>query len=333
MGTRINYLLFIVVLCIGAGCANITSPTGGRRDTTPPKLVDITPKDSLLNTRLKRIEMDFDEYITISDVSKEVQISPIIAILPTVNGVNKKVIVKIVDTLLEDNTTYRISFGNAIKDLHEGNPFPKYNYTFSTGNYFDSLMLKGNILNAMTGKPDGGTVTVALYSAKDDDTAISRHKPKYVTRTDSKGDFMFKGLPKRSFRIYAMKDSNNNLTYDGPVQGEWIGFRDSMVVAGDTGQVPIAMKIFPELPDTITQKKMDSLSKKGGKMGGNKSKQNTKDSTFSYAVNFDTGNVDKRTFDINGFIKMTFNKAPVLNMDKIKLLYDSSDNTVTPEVE
>ena len=90
MSTRIKYLLFIVVLCVCAGCANITSPTGGKRDKTPPKLVYISPSDSLKNTKVKRIELDFDEYITVSDVSKEVQISPILAIQPAVTGLNIK---------------------------------------------------------------------------------------------------------------------------------------------------------------------------------------------------------------------------------------------------
>ena len=237
---------------------------------------------------------------------------------------------KIVDTLLDENTTYRLSFGNAIKDLHEGNPFRQYTYTFSTGRYFDSLQLKGNVINAMTGMPDAGAISVELYSDNDDDTAIVRHKPKYVTKTDNKGNFVFKGLPKRKFRIYALKDSNNNLTYDGPVPGEMIGFIDSTVMPGDTSLRSIALKVFPELVDSSQQKKMDSLAKKG--KPGMKLKQNTKDTTFSYTVNVDSSNAAKRTFDINTFIKVEFNKAPVLNMEKIRLSYDSADVTVTPEV-
>lgn len=330
MSTRIKYLLFVVVLCVGAGCANITSPTGGKRDKTPPKLIYISPSDSLKNTKVRRIELDFDEYITVSDVSKEVQISPIIAIPPAVTGLNKRVVVKIVDTLLEDNTTYRLSFGNSIKDMHEGNPFRPYTYTFSTGKYFDSLQLTGNVINAMTGMPDAGAISVELYSANDDDTAVIRHKPKYVTKTDNKGNFVFKGLPKRKFRIYALKDSNNNLTYDGPVAGEMIGFIDGTVMPGDTSKRSIDLRVFPELVDSGQRKKMDSLAKKG--KTGLKSKQNAKDTTFSYSVNVDTGNVAKRTFDINTFIKVEFNKAPVLNMEKIRLSYDSADVTVTPEV-
>ena len=329
MSIRAYYFLLLAIICIHAGCANITSPTGGKRDKTPPKLLAVIPTDSLLNSKPKRIELDFDEYITVSDVIKEVQMSPILSIQPTVIGLNKHVVVKIQDTLLEDNTTYRLSFGSAIKDVHEGNAFTRYTYTFSTGSYFDSLQLRGTVINAETGlPPDSGGVFLELYAATDNDTAVVRHKPKYITTVNGMGKFLFKGLPKRSFRIYALKDANTNLIYDGPVPGEKIAFNDKPVMPGDTTVQPVSLKMFSEIPDTGA-KKTDSLKTGGLK---SKSRQNPKDTVFTYSVNLDTNNVEKRSFDINGFIKVSFNKIPVLNMGKIKLSYDSSGNTVTPDV-
>ena len=331
MSSRANWLLCLFIICTGAGCANITSPSGGKRDKVPPKLVAIFPADSLLNTRPKRIELNFDEYITVNDAIKEVQMSPILAIQPTVTGLNKHVVVKIQDTLLEDNTTYRLSFGSAIRDVHEANVFAKYTYTFSTGKYFDSLQLAGTIINAVTGFPDSTNMVVELYSSKDDDTAVSRHKPKYVTRVDGKGNFVFKGLPRRNFRIYALRDANSNLTYDGPVPGDWIGFTDSVVTPGDAARRSVTLRVFPEIPDTAAKKSIDSLAR-NDKMGLRKKQIVSRDSSFSYSVNIDTGNIAKRTFDINKFIKVSFNKPPVLNKDKIRLTYDSADVTITPEV-
>ena len=108
MSTLVSWFLLLVLLCMGAGCANITAPTGGKKDVIPPRMVSIDPKDSLLNTRVKRIEIHFDEYITVGDAAKEVSFSPILAIQPTVTGKGKTVTVKIIDSLLEDNTTYRL---------------------------------------------------------------------------------------------------------------------------------------------------------------------------------------------------------------------------------
>ena len=328
MNIRAIHFLLLAVIGICAGCANITAPTGGKRDKTPPKLVSIDPADSLKNTRVKRIEMHFDEYITVSDVSKEVHISPLLSIDPTVIGLNKHVIVKIVDSLLDSNTTYRISFGNAIKDLHEGNPYSGHTYTFSTGAYFDSLQLQGSVINAATGLPDTGNVIVALYSAGEVDSAVVRHKPKYITNPDAKGNFVFKGLPHRHFRIYAIKDMNGNLIYDGPAGGEMIAFMNKTITPGDTTTEPVKLRMFAEIQDTATKKTMDSVAKKPRP---GKSKESTTEA-LTYSVNIDTSNINKRLFDITHPISIVFSKPPVLKTDKIKLSYDSSGINVMPDV-
>lgn len=326
MGTRFSGCIILLVFLICAGCANITAPTGGRKDTTPPKLVSIEPGDSLRNTKVKRIELYFNEYITVNDPTREVQLSPLLTIQPTVTGLNKHVVVKIVDSLLEENTTYRLSFGNSIKDLHEGNAFANYTYTFSTGGYFDSLELRGNIVNAKTGIYDLDGVNVVLYYTSENDTAVARHKPKYVAKADATGNFLFKGLPKRPFRIYALKDANENLMYDGAVQGEMIGFLDSNVVPGAKTDGTLSMRIFTEIVDTAVKKSIDSVRSNKEKPGiGLKGKKqsiaNINPSTYSVAL--DTSNAEKKTFDITGPIKVSIGNELVINKDKITLSYDS----------
>ncbi len=309
--------LFLLLTCMG--CANITAPTGGKRDLIPPKLLHISPADSLKNTRVSKIELNFDEYITVSDAIKEVQISPLLTIAPTVTGLNKHVIVKIVDSLLEDSTTYRLSFGNAIKDVHEGNAFSKYTYTFSTCSYFDSLMLKGNVINAATGLPDTGGVMIELYAIKENDSAVVRHKPKYVTRCDNKGKFVISGLPKREFRIYALKDDNSNLIYDGG--NEMIAFNNQSIWAGDTSAALLTLRLFTEIADTTAKKSAKDSLKSTDKMGLRGKIKATNDLKI-YSVNIDTGNISKRTFDVNKNIVISFAQLPQLNKEKISLAYE-----------
>jgi uncharacterized protein (DUF2141 family) len=331
MSTRSTCFLLLFLIGICAGCANITAPTGGKRDKIPPKLLTITPADSQLNARPKRVDMTFDEYITVSDVSKEVQISPMLSVDPTVTGLNKHVTVKIVDSLLDSNTTYRLSFGNSIKDLHEGNAFAKYTYTFSTGSYFDSLELRGSVINAASGLPDTGSIVVVLYSGREGDSAVIRHKPKYITHADKNGSFVFKGLPRRRYRIYALKDGNGNLIYDGPAAGDMIAFIDHVITPGDTDMAPVNMRLFTEVPDSATKKTMDSTASK--KPGFGKAKKTAEDAGLTYSVELDTSNINKRTYNINKPISITFTKQPLLNKDKIRLTYDSSGITVTPDVD
>lgn len=316
----LSYLLIFIVL-LSAGCANIATPTGGKRDTIPPKLTRISPADSLLNTRVSRIEMHFNEYVTVSDVNTEVQISPLLPIPVSMLSYGKKVVAKIPDTLLHDNTTYRISFGKSIKDLHEGNPMKPYTYVFSTGSYFDSLKLNGKVIDAATGKADTG-VYIMLYDASESDSAVVRKKPLYVIKTITP-DFVIDGLPHRPFKMYALKDANANLVYDG--KGEKIGFIDSVFYPSDTITTPITLKVFTEnLIDTI-KTTTDSTKTSPFK----KKKQNIAKEGLLYSVNVDTSNLKKGTFDITKPLTIQFNAdIDTINSGRINLSYDSSDIAV-----
>lgn len=265
--------------------------------------------------------MRFDEYITLTDANKDVQISPILAIQPVVTSANKHVTVKIADTLLQSNTTYRITFGKAIRDLHEGNPFTGYTYTFSTGTYFDSLELNGNVLNALTGTIDTGSMVVELYNATKSDSAVLREKPLYVTPVANDGSFSFKGLPDKIFKIYALKDRNGNLIYDGG--DEWIGFNNTTVRPGDTTQPPILLKIFKENDSLRTKKDTANVVAQNTALLKAKAAAKAKEG-FVYVVNVDTSDVRKRTQEIIKPVVVTFNKdITTLNKDRITLSYDS----------
>ncbi|MGN6568125.1 MAG: Ig-like domain-containing protein [Flavipsychrobacter sp.] len=321
MGFRFSSILLVIIIFFGVGCANIVPPTGGKKDVTPPKLVSVTPADSQLNARISKLVLRFDEYITLTDANKDVQISPILAVQPTVTNVNKHVTVKIADTLLQNNTTYRISFGKAIRDLHEGNPFTGYTYTFSTGAYFDSLELNGNVLNAFTGMIDTASIIVELYDAKKSDSAVVREKPLYVTPTASDGSFSFKGLPDKVFRIYALKDKNGNLIYDAG--DEWIGFNNITVRPGDTAQTPILLKIFKETDSLRSKKDTANVAAQNAALLRSKQAARAKEG-FVYVVNVDTSDARKRTQEIIKPVTVTFNKdITTLNKERITLSYDS----------
>jgi len=313
-----HFAILLVLFSLLAGCANISAPTGGKKDITPPKLVRLTPADSLLNTRVKRLELYFDEYITLAEPSKEITISPILQFAPTAVATGKHVVVTIADTLLEDNTTYRVSLGTSVRDLHEGNPFTKYTYTFSTGGYFDSLSLEGNVLNASTGVPDTSVVLVVLYKASESDTAIIRKKPMYAVKPDKSGKFRFVGLPGRDFRLYAIRDDNNNMMYDGGV--EMVAFNDVIVRAGDTAMATPVLRLFPEVADSATAVADTAAS---GKKGMRAKQRMSIDTGFFYSLNVDSADISKRTFDVTDSFRFVFNSLVVLHEGRLHLSRDS----------
>ena len=110
---------------------------------------------------------------------------------------------RIRDTL-EPNTTYTLNFGDAIRDINENNELSDFTYIFSTGPVYDSLQITGKVIVAETGGADS-TLIVMLHTALDD-SAVVKNTPRYYTRVDRDGNFIFRNLPADTFAIYALKD-------------------------------------------------------------------------------------------------------------------------------
>ncbi|MBL7717866.1 MAG: Ig-like domain-containing protein [Flavipsychrobacter sp.] len=322
--------LLFLLLCVFAGCASVGNLEGGKKDTTPPKLVGINPPDSLVNTRVTKIELRFDEYIALNDPAREIQISPLLSVPPVITSLNKKVTIRIPDSLLMENTTYRISLGASVKDIHEDNKISGLHYTFSTGSYFDSLEIGGKVIDALTGLPDSG-VHIILYPATASDSAVIRSRPMYVTRTNADGSFAMKGLPGKQFRIYGLKDGNDNLIFDGGK--EKISFIENLIFPGDSATAYISLRTFAEVQDT-TSATNDSLEAGSGKQrrgqasAGDKKKEDTPE--FSYSVAADSSDRSKRTKDITRPLEITFSRdITTLNDTRITLGTDTTNANET----
>jgi len=151
---KLNRLLYflsavslIYVIAVGSGgCAQIGAPTGGPRDTIPPRLVNASPKPNSINVTGNKITLTFNEYVNLKEPQTNVLISPFPKRQPQVDYKLKTVTVKLKDTLLP-NTTYSINFGKAIVDVNEGNILKDFVYVFSTGNIIDSFKLAGKVFN------------------------------------------------------------------------------------------------------------------------------------------------------------------------------------------
>ena len=210
------YFFSVVSICLWislftqTGCANIVPPQGGPRDTIPPVLLKAVPGDSATRFNGKKIDFYFDEYIDVQDPLTNVLISPLPANPPTIDARLRDLSVRLKDSLIP-NTTYTIDFGNSIKDFTEGNVTKNLRYIFSTGNYIDSLEIKGKVIIAETGKADS-TLIVLLHTDADD-SAVAKKKPAYIARLNRDGRFHFKNLPARTFYLYALKDENGMRRY------------------------------------------------------------------------------------------------------------------------
>jgi len=216
--------LFYIIAVSNSGCAQIGMPTGGPKDSIPPRLVSASPKLNSTNITGNKITLTFNEYVDLKEPQTNVLISPFPKKTPSVEFKLKTVTVKLKDTLMP-NTTYSINFGNAIVDNNEGNPYKNFTYVFSTGNHLDTLMLAGKVIMAETGKYD--STLIALLYRVTDDSAVQKRKPDYVARVASDGSFGFINLPAGNFNVYALKDGDGGKTYNS--KKEIFAFADAAI--------------------------------------------------------------------------------------------------------
>lgn len=225
---HIVFFALIAALLLSA-CANVVAPTGGAKDVTPPKVTEAVPANHSTDFNGKRIELTFDEYVTLNNANQNVIISPLLKEKPDIKLSGKTVIVKFKEDL-QSSTTYTIDFGAAVKDLHEGNQLKDYVYSFSTGDHLDTLTLAGKVLNADDQKP-AADLFVTLYAANNNPDSLfllpCQQAPDFITKTDKDGNFTFHGLPEKSFLVFALNDMNANYYYDMP--NETVAFLDTVV--------------------------------------------------------------------------------------------------------
>ncbi len=222
MKHRLLYIpiAFLFILSF-TDCAKKGRPSGGKKDSIPPVIVKSSPENYSINFDENEIKIYFDEYIKLKDLTNELIISPPFKNQPNITplSTSKYLKIKIQDTLKE-NTTYSFNFGKSIVDNNEENAFEYFKYIFSTGNFIDSLSLKGKVKDALLLEPDSPT-TVMLYEVNEafKDSIIYLEKPTYITTTkDSTQTFELTNLKGGNYLLIALKEKNNDYifqpTYD-----------------------------------------------------------------------------------------------------------------------
>ena len=191
-------------------CARMGQPDGGWYDDTPPRVVHTDPADKGTGVKSKKVTITFDEFIKLEDATSKVVISPPQIEPADIKASGKKIVVELKDSLM-DNTTYTIDFSDAISDNNEGNPMGNYTYSFSTGERIDTFEVSGNVLDATNLEPIKG-ILVGLYDDLSD-TVFARKPFIRVSRTDSRGRFVIRGIAPGTYRVSALQDADGNYIY------------------------------------------------------------------------------------------------------------------------
>lgn len=249
MKHRLLYIPIALLLILSfVDCAKKGTPSGGPRDTIPPIIVQSNPENFTTNFTGNEIEIRFDEYIKLKDISKELIISPPMKYTPIITplSTSKTLKIKLIDTL-RPNTTYSFNFGKSIVDNNEGNQFEYFKYIFSTGNYIDSLKLSGVVRDAELISPEI-PATVMLYKAHENftDSLVYSEKPTYITvTTDTTGTFELTNLKEGNYFLLALKEQNNDYTFQ-PKNDKIAFVAEPIVVPTDS---VYSLTLFKETPD------------------------------------------------------------------------------------
>lgn len=223
---RVCLLFALYASLFISGCARQGYPSGGPKDTEPPKALECKPLNESRNFNGQQFRITFDEYVVLKNAEQNVLVSPPLKNKAEYTVQGKSVQVRLHDTL-QPNTTYLFQFKEAIADFTEGNLLPSYEYVFSTGADMDTMMVAGSVLDARSGKPWKETLLVAAY--REGDTL-----PAFVTRTSKEGSFAFHYIPLDSYRIAAFEDKNRNLLIDSTEAVAWDTLLHTAVPATDT---------------------------------------------------------------------------------------------------
>lgn len=230
-------LVFVIVIVnVVSSCAKMGNPDGGWYDETPPQVIGAEPEDKGINVNSRKIKIFFNEFIKIENATDNVIVSPPQLEQPEIKAAGKRILIELKDSL-KSNTTYTIDFSDAISDNNEGNPLGNFTYSFSTGDRIDTLEVSGNVLEAENLEPVKG-ILVGLHPVADslktgssvlDVDSVFRKQPLLrVSRTDSRGHFVIKGIAPGSYRVFALQDMDGTYTFSQ--KSEKIAFNHEIFV-------------------------------------------------------------------------------------------------------
>lgn len=219
------YIFIIIAAAVMYSCANIGNPSGGPIDKTPPIFMRSNPTPNAVNVKDRKIEILFDEIVTLKDPSTKIIVSPAQTEMPRMSALGRKVTVELVDSLLP-NTTYTIDFSNSIQDNNEGNAIDNFAFAFSTGSVIDSMRVSGYVLDSRTLEPMQ-SVVVGLQSNLAD-SAFHKEKLQRVALTNDRGQFTIRNVSPGSYHIFALKDLDRDYKFGNPTED--IAFLDSIIV-------------------------------------------------------------------------------------------------------
>ncbi|MBH08185.1 MAG: hypothetical protein CMP71_03890 [Flavobacteriales bacterium] len=224
--------IFLIAVVYLSACANVIPPSGGPLDKEPPRLVS---NEILVDSnKLKKVDLLFDENISLNNWSQNFYISPPSECIIKKN-VNKRKLSIYFEPYFLIEHNYKLSLSNVVKDYNEGN-------------ILDSLEIKSKTVYNNTLK---GTLKcvyddiplqnhwITLYCKSIYDSLIFKELPSYVTKSDENGVFKFEDVKPGNYKLLSIE--NNFNFYDFK---EYVAFSDKYYIVHDSSFIDTYLNAY-----------------------------------------------------------------------------------------
>ena len=248
-----GWCISVLVAILFFSCAQVRNPSGGAKDEIGPRITKTVPANGSTQFKGQSIYIEFDEYVTLQQVNEQVLISPPLRTTPDIKLKGAKALtIDFKDEVLQDNTTYTINLGSAVKDNNEGNELEENIFLFSTGEFIDSLMISGQANMARFNAPCPDCIIMAFPEGKD--SILLGRRPNYVAKCDGSGLFNLTNLAEGEYELIALKDVDKDLKVD---EREPFGFLDRSITAGQSLDSVLVLRVGLQSDSLIDLKRAE----------------------------------------------------------------------------
>lgn len=233
----LSFYFFIILFVVS--CAQVVVPSGGPKDTSPPKPVKSYPEWGSTNFDDQKVVLQFNEFVVLENPTQNITVSPFYKGTIKTKLLGKNVVLFFEEKLKKDKT-YIISFNKVIKDFKADNFLNFYEHRFSTGSKIDSGLLKISHFFSENGKSVENATVILVPSHQDFDSS----RFLYYTTT-AEGVSKMQNLDSNLYFPFGFLDSNFNKKWD---KNEYLGFYNKKISVIDTG---VVLQYFKQKPDSI----------------------------------------------------------------------------------
>jgi hypothetical protein len=212
-----------IILILSISCARQLPPAGGPEDKTPPIILEVTPEaNSTLVPLDQQVEFVFSEAMDRKSAEGAIFITPDPGERVKFKWKKRKLRIEFADSLKE-NRTYVITLGTGLKDARRNPLKQSYTLAFSTGAEISDGKISGRVYSQ---GPVQGVFIWAYVLENEQEPDPTKKSGEYITQTDAQGRFTLSHLSEGVYRIFAMRDKNNNRFYDVGTDAIGVPFRD-----------------------------------------------------------------------------------------------------------